>query len=150
MRVILLKNVPKTGKKYEVKEVPAGFANNFLIPQGLAKPATPDGLEWAKRQREIVAKKAEQELEKFAKMAQEMEGLEVEISAKVGDKGQLFEKVNNQKIAVKLKEMGFDVLKDQIELKQKIDATGEFEARVVFDHNLEANIKIIVAEDISS
>jgi len=149
MRVILLKNTPKIGKKYEVKEVASGYANNFLIPNGLAKAATAETLQWAKKQRVIAAKTAEGELEKIAKIVQEMEGLEVEIPAKIGDKGQLFEKVTQQKIAAKLKEMGYNIAKDQIEISQTIDGTGDYDAKVVFDHNLESNIKVVIVEDLS-
>ena len=48
MKVVLLEDVEKVGKKYEVKEVKDGFARNFLIPKNLAKLATKEVLEWVK------------------------------------------------------------------------------------------------------
>jgi len=65
---------------------------------------------------------------------------------KVGDEGQLFESVNTQKIAERLKEMGFDVAKSQIKLEQPIKELGEFPVKVAFEHNLEATISVIVVE----
>lgn len=147
MKVILLQNVPKLGKKYEVKEVADGYAANYLIPNGLVKIADKKGLETAKEQREIAAAGAAEELERIGQIVQKMEGLEVEMAVRVGDKGQLFEKVNSQKIAGRLKEMGYEITKEQVELAQKIEETGEFDAKIIFDHNLEAPIKIVVVEN---
>ena len=59
MRVILLQDIDKLGKKYEIKEVANGYARNFLIAKGLAKPATEDTLKWLDLQKEIEVKKAE-------------------------------------------------------------------------------------------
>jgi len=145
MRVILLQNIPKMGKKYEAKEVADGYAVNYLIPNGLAKVADAKGLRLAKEQREIATATATEELEEIGKVARKMEGLEVEVAVKVGDKGQLFEKISPQKIVARLKEMGYEIAKEQVELSQKIEEAGEFDAKIVFDHNLEAPIKVIVA-----
>lgn len=147
MRVIFLKNVDKFGKKYEVKEVRAGLARNYLIPQGLAKIATAKTLKWLKEQREKEAKKAEEELQKVGKLASQIDGLEVEIGVKIGEKGQFFEKVTGQKIAKRLKEMGYSVDKKQVELPHSIEELGEFPVKVKFDHNLESEIKVILTEE---
>lgn len=144
MRVVLLQDVEKLGKKYEVKEVAEGYARNFLIPQGLAKPATREVLDWAKEQQEIEEEKDKEELERIGKLASTIDGLEVEIPVKVGEKGQLFEKIDAQDIAAALKKMGYNVDKKQIELAENIGDLGEFDAKVKFAHNLEAQIKVIV------
>ncbi len=74
----------------------------------------------------------------------ELDGLEISISVKVGDDEQLFESINSQKIAEKLKETGFDVKKSQIKLEEPLKELGEFPVSVVLDHNLEAEIKVII------
>lgn len=145
MKVVLLKDVEKVGKKYEIKEVKNGYARNFLIDKGLAKPATKEALVWAETQREIEAKKAEEGLKKVQETATATDGIEVMITVKVGNEGQLFESINSQKISDKLKEMGFEVKKNQIDLKEPIKETGEFPVKVHFEHNLEAEIKVIIA-----
>lgn len=146
MKIILLQDVPKLGKEHEVKEVADGYATNYLIPNGLAKIADKKGLEVAKKQREIMVEQAAEEFEKIGQMARKMEGLEVEVAVKVGDKGQLFEKVGPQKIAARLKEMGYEIAKEQVELTKKIEEIGEFDAKIIFEHNLEARIKVIIVE----
>ena len=60
MRVILLQDIDKLGKKYDVKEVSDGYARNFLIPNGLVKQTTKESLKWVKVQKEIEIKKSEE------------------------------------------------------------------------------------------
>lgn len=147
MKVILLQDIENLGKKYEVKEVKDGYARNLLIPKGLVKIATEEAVKWAEVQKEIESKKAEEELKQIQTSASSIDGTEVTISVKIGEKEQLFEKVNAQKISEKLKEMGFGVKKTQIELAEPLATIGEFPVKVKFDHNLEAEITVIVVEE---
>src|SRR3989344_3849438 len=111
MKVILLQDVNKLGKKYEVKNVSDGHARNFLIPKGLVKPATKEALEWLELQREILRKTAEDDLKKTEDRVSSIDGQELMIQVKLGDEGQLFESINAQKISEKLKEIGFEIKK---------------------------------------
>ncbi len=147
MRVVLLQNVENLGKKYEVKEVKNGYAGNFLIPNGLAKLATKEALIWVETQKEIEAKKAEESLKKIQEIASMMEGSEVMISVKIGEEGQLYESISSQKISERLKEMGFEIKRNQIELPEPIKELGEFPVKIKFEHNLEVEIRVIVIEE---
>jgi len=147
MRVILLQDIDNLGKKYEIKDVKDGYARNFLIPQNLVKIADKKGLEWLTTQKEAEEKKAEEELKKIQETASQIDGLEVVIPIKIGEEGQLFEKINNQKISEKLKELGFDVKKQRIELAQPIEELCEFPVKVKFEHNLESEIRVVVTEE---
>ena len=147
MKVILLQDIEKLGKKYEVREVKNGYARNFLIPQGLVKIATDKALEWLKIQKEAGEKKAEQALKTTQEIASTLDGQEVIISVKVGEDGQLFESISVQKIFDELKKMGFNVKKKQIDLAEPIKELGEFPAKIKFDHNLEPEITIVVSEE---
>ena len=95
MKVILLKDVENVGKMFEIKTVKNGYARNFLIPEGLAKPATREAVKWVEMQKEILEKKAEDELKTVQETVSKIDGLEVLISVKVGDENQLFEKITN-------------------------------------------------------
>ncbi len=147
MKVILLQDVENVGKKFEVKEVADGFARNFLFVKELAKPATTEALEWLKVQKELAARKAEEELKSVQEFASKLDDLEVGIAMKVGEEGQLFESVNAQKIVDRLKEMGYDIKKNQVKLEEPIRELGEFPVKIGFDHNLEAEIKLIITEE---
>lgn len=145
MKVILLQDVEGLGKKYEIKEVKNGYARNFLLPEKLARPATKEALKWLSDQKEVIEKEAEEDLKKAQDLASKLDGSELNIEVKVGEDGQLFESVSSQKIIEKLKELGFDVKKSQVKLEAPIKELGEFPVSISLDHNLEAEIKLIVA-----
>jgi len=147
MRVILLQDVDKIGKKYELKEVKSGYARNFLVPKNLAKPATAEALKWLEVQKEIEEKKAEDALKKVEDSVSAIDGQEVVIPVKLGEEGQLFESINAQKISEKMKEMGLEIKKSQIQLADPIKELGEFPVKIKFEHNLEAEIRVIINEE---
>jgi len=147
MKVVLLEDVENVGKRYEIKEVADGFARNSLIPKGLARVATDEAIQWANDMVALEEERGAQELEKVGGTASNIDGLEVEMKMKVGEQDQLFEKITPAKIAAKIKEMGYDVKKDQVILEKDIEEIGEFDAKVRFEHNLEVQIKIIVLSD---
>lgn len=147
MKVILLKDVERIGKKFEVKKVKDGYARNFLIPQGLAKLATKNALIWLETQKEIGEKKAEEGLKKIQEITSAVDDQEIIISVKLGEQSQLFESITAQKISEKLKEAGFDVKKTQINLPEPIKELGEFPVKIKFEHNLEAEIKVIIIRE---
>lgn len=144
MKVILLQDIENVGKKYEVKEVKPGHARNLLIPQNLVKLANKENLKWLKAQKEIIEAEVTDELKQAQSLASNLDGLEVAIAVKIGDDGQLFESINAAKISEKLKAMGFEVKKGQINLEKPIKEAGEFEVKVSLDHNLEAQLNVII------
>jgi large subunit ribosomal protein L9 len=147
MKVVLLQNVDKVGKKFEIKEVKDGYARNFLLPNSLAKIATEEVVEWAAMQREALEKQAVEGLKEIQELASKIDGLEVIISTKVGEKNELYEKINQQKIADKIKEMGFKIKKDQVVLENPIEEVGEFPVKIKLDHNLEPEITVIISQE---
>ena len=147
MKVILLQDIDKLGKKYELKHVADGHARNFLLPKNLVKPATEENMKWLEVQKEALRQKSEEELKKVQSVASTMDGLEIILPMKIGEKEQLFEAVTAQKIVEKLKEQRFEIKKTQIVLKDPIKSLGEFPIKVQFGHNLEAEIKLIIVEE---
>ncbi len=147
MKVILLKDVENVGKKYDIKEVKNGYGRNFLVQKGLAKPATKETIAWVEIQKSIEEKKSEEDLKKIQEKATSMDGQEVMVPVKVGDENQLFESINSQKIAEKLKELGFKVKKSQIMLETPIKELGEYPVKIKFEHNLEAEITVIITAE---
>src|SRR5574337_96870 len=101
MKVIFLQDVKGKGKRGEVKEVPTGFAQNFLIKKNLAKEAT--GKAMAELKGQVKAEqKAEAEILAEAqalKAELEKETTIVEVKEKVGADGRLFGAINSKKIA---------------------------------------------------
>jgi len=147
MKVILLDDVPSLGKKYEVKDVKDGYARNLLVPNNLVKPATKENMMWLEEQKKKVETEVVEDLKKVQELASRLEGTELNISVKVGEDGQLFESINSQKIIDKLKENGLEVKKNQIELEKPIKELGEFPTKISLDHNLEAEITVVITAE---
>ena len=144
MKVILLKDIGNLGKKYEVKEVKAGYAKNFLIPKGLVKEITKENLEWLKIQKEKQSEKAEKELKKIQNLASKVDGQEITFNLRVGEGDEVFGSVNTLKIYKELKDLGFKIKKSQIELAEPIKELGEFPVKIKLSHGLEAEIRVVV------
>ena len=144
MKVILLKDVEGVGRKHDVKTVKDGYARNLLIPQKLVKIATKTGLVELEKLKKAEVKKEEEHLVETQKDASQLDGQEVEFLVKTGEEGQLFEAITPLKIAKKLREMGFEIKKDQVALDKPIKELGEFPAKINLDHQLEVNITLII------
>jgi large subunit ribosomal protein L9 len=145
MKIILLENIEKLGRKFEIKEVAEGYVRNFLLPKKLAKVVTPKILEWALEKEKEAQKAAENELKEVQELAEKLDGLEFIFKVKTGEQNQLYESIDSQKISQKIKEAGFPLIKiSQIELKEKIKELGEYPIKIKLDHNLEAEIRVIV------
>lgn len=147
MKVILLQDIETLGKKWDVRDVKVGYAKNFLISRGLVKIATAKNMKDLEEKRELEAQRAEEELKLAQNQASLVDGIEVTIPVKVGEQQEVYGSVTNQIIAEKLHEMGFkNIKKKQIALEKPIKELGEFPVAVNFEHNLEAEIKVIVVE----
>ena len=118
---------------------------SFWFTQNLVKLATKKNVKWLESEKEIIEKKAEEDLKNIQEVASKIDGVEVIITVKVGPEGQLFESINSAKISEKLKSMGFDIKKSKINLEEPIKKLGEFPVKVSLDHNLEVEIIVIVS-----
>jgi large subunit ribosomal protein L9 len=147
MKVILLQNIDGLGKRYDVKTVKDGYARNFLIPQHLVKPATKATLSELEAIKKREVKKVEEHLVETQKSASEIDGQEIVFSVKTGEEGRLFEAITSLKIVKKLKEMGFKIKKDQVILDKPLKELGEFPVKITLDHQLEANIRVIIESE---
>lgn len=146
MKVILLKDIPKLGKKYEVKKVKNGYGRNFLLPRKLAEMATKailknlDARIKSEENRKIkIAEKLSWILEKF-------KGKEIAIKEKANEKGELFGSVSQKTIADKLKEEGFDIPEECVELKENIKHVGDYEIKIKINGK-EANFKLKITDE---
>lgn len=147
MKIILLKDVEKLGKKDEIKNVADGYARNFLIPKKLAVLATENELKKLEARKKIEAQKAEEELKIYQEIASNIDGIELEIPAKVSEDGRLFGAITAARISDLLKQKNFDIGPKQIKIDKPIKELGEYEATIEFPHGLESKIKIIITTE---
>ncbi len=104
MKIILLQDVPKIGKKYEEKDVAEGYAINMLIPKGLAEHATPGARAKAEAKRKANETATKMTEETIIKQLKEVYGMNSKISAKANEKGKLFAEIHKDEIAKVLSE----------------------------------------------
>ncbi len=98
MKVIILKDSPKIGRKDEVKDIPDGYVQNFLIPKGIVERATPTALKLLEERKSRI--KVEKEInEKLLKENMEaLKGITLEISEKANEKGHLFQGITKERL----------------------------------------------------
>ncbi len=147
MKIILLQNIENLGKEGDVKEVPDGYARNFLLPNKLVKLATQEALRELEEKKELEAKKAEEELKHIEGVVSKIDGQEIEVLEKIKETGEIYGSITPFKISQALKKKGFEIKKNQINLKEPIKKLGEYPVTINFEHGLEAEIKVIVTEE---
>ncbi len=147
MKVIILKEKGGLGKVGDVKEVADGYARNFLIPEGIAKPATEGAEKEIEILKEAQAKKSEEELKSAEESAEGLEGMSIEIFAKADESGKLFAAISQADISKALEENGFKVEKSKINIAEPIKEVGEYEVMISLDHGLEARVEVVVVRE---
>lgn len=147
MKVILLQELKGKGIEGDIVDVSSGYANNFLLPNGLAVVASPGNLKQLEQRRHNIAKREEERMAAANELKEKMDGLGVEIEARVGEEGQLFGSVTTQMISDALLEQhGIEVDKKLIDLKAAIKTAGEHEAVVSLHRDVKADIKLVVGD----
>lgn len=148
MKVILLQDVKKQGKKGDVIEVSDGYGRNFLIKKGLGKLADNAAMNQLRIENEQKAQQAAEELEaaKQLKEVIEKEETVVEIKAKAGD-GKLFGTIPSKQIAEELKKQyAIEIDKRKINMEQNLSALGYHRVNVKLHPEVQAVINVHVVE----
>ncbi|MGT2958252.1 50S ribosomal protein L9 [Streptococcus bovimastitidis] len=147
MKVIFLEDVKGKGKKGQVKEVPTGYAQNFLIKKNLAKEATSQTIGELKGKQKA-EEKAQAEIlaeAQATKKALEDDKTVVIFSEKVGPDGRTFGSITAKKISEELKkQFNITVDKRHIEMDHPIRAIGLIEVPVKLHKEVKAEIKLKV------
>jgi len=144
MKVLLLADVRKIGKKYDVVNVSDGYALNFLTPKKLAVEATASKIKWAEEEKKRnVSEKAIQE-DLLEKSAETLKTTVIEISGKVNEKGHLFAGLHTEDIAKELeKQSGISLDPELINIEKPIKEVGEYDVEVI-SGDIKTTFKLIV------
>lgn len=130
MKVILLKDVPGTGTAGEIREVKEGHARNYLIPRGLAVPASDGAVRALADKKQAVERRVERQRHEAEELIGRMRGLVLEIRGRAGEGGRLFGSVTSQQVADALSKKGFQVSRKQVELDDPIRVEGFYRVPV--------------------
>jgi len=144
MKVIFLQDVPNVAKAGEIKEVAAGYGRNFLIPRKLALLADSQALSQLK-----TGDKAEvQRNTELVELAEQVEGKEVNLKARVGAKDRLYGSITTADIAAELRQTtGLVIDKRKIELEEPIRKLGSYEVTIRLAKDIVPKIMVTVTEE---
>ncbi len=145
IKVILQQDVPKIGKRGELKNVKDGFARNFLFPQSLAVFATP-AMEKMVREQVVAHEKREQKfIADLQTAATQLSQVGVKVFAKVGENGKLYGSITTAQVADALLDQAkIEVLKESIVIESAIKTVGDYVVKVEFGHGITGSIKVTV------
>ncbi|MEC8738357.1 MAG: 50S ribosomal protein L9 [Bacteroidota bacterium] len=147
MKLILKQNIAKLGEKDEVVEVKDGYGRNFLIPQGKAVLATTSQLKMLEETKKQRAAQQKEAIASAKKLADELEGREIGIEVKAGSNGKIFGSITTMQIAEKLAEMGYNIDRKAIELKEDIKQLGSYTAILNLHKTINAQINLEVIQE---
>lgn len=149
MRVLFLKDVKGTAKSGEIKDVADGFARNYLLPKGLAIPATQSALKSAAIQAQIAQSKKERARSEATALAEQLHGLRVTFRAKVGEQYRLYGSITNADIAEALsKEVGQEIDKRKIVLPEPLRHLGEYQVPIRIAPGLEPTVTVVIEREV--
>ena len=148
MKVILKQDVRGKGKKGQMIEVAEGYARNFLLPKGLAIPATADAVNTMNLQAKAKAKAdAEAKAEAMA-VAEKLKGCQVKIAAKGGAEGKLFGAVTSAAIADALKaQYDMDVDSKKLVIDEPIKSYGTYQVKAKLGYEISGVVNVLVVEE---
>ncbi len=148
MKVIFLQDVPNVARAGEVKEVASGYGRNFLIPQKLALLARSPAISVIEAQRKINARSQQQTGAGLVELANQLDGREVFLKARVGAKDRLYGSITNADIAAELESAtGLVIDKKKIELAKPINQLGSYEVTIRLAKDVIPKIKVTVTEE---
>ena len=147
MKVVLLKDVKGSGKAGDIIDAKDGFAQNFLIKKGLAKPADAQALNENKQQKEAQAFHRQETLKANKELREKLDGIKVEVKVKTGANGKFFGSVTNKEVADKLFELGFDIDKKKVILSCSIKSAGIYPATIKISPEESAKISVEIIAD---
>lgn len=146
MKVILLKDIKGTGKKGDVIEASDGFARNFLLPKNLAEEANASNVHTLNLKKEAERRKKIEETEQAQRLADELKGKVIKISAKAGNNGRLFGAITSKDIAVQIKNQ----LKVEVDKKKVVTETirqlGDYDIELKLYPEISTKIKVSISD----
>lgn len=147
MEVILLKDVPGLGRSGDIKEVPEGYARNYLIPKGLAVKSTKGRVKDIELRKTAEAMKEVKEKEMATRLAEKLKGTTLTFKVKVGEENKLFGSITSADIAERLNSKGFNIDKHQIVLKEPLKYLGTYEVTVRCGFGVSTPINVILERE---
>ena len=143
--ILLREDIDNVGGRGEIVKVKAGFARNFLLPQGFATLATKGNVKQIEQERSALLKKAAVEKATAEAQLEQMGAIALSFERKAGEHGTLFGSVTSMDIAEALKAKGYEVDRRKIVLRDAIKETGEYTVNVKLHREVTLAIPVTVS-----
>jgi large subunit ribosomal protein L9 len=147
MKVILLEDVERLGKRGALLNVADGYGRNFLIPKKLAAPATEANMKFAEAQSKKLKIQEAKEEKSATELKAELDQVSLVIPMKAGEGDVLFGSVTSANLAEALEQKGYSIDKRKIELEEPIKRLGDHQVKVHLHKNVSAHVKISVVKE---
>jgi len=147
MKVLLCEDIDRLGWLGDVVEVKTGYARNYLLPQGLAKIANESSIRAIAEEKARRAEQRKLDGKRLEEAVKAIEGAEVVLAAKANELGHLFGSVNERQIAANLREQGFEVRDEIVQLPEHIKEIGTHSVTLKFRDDLTATINVVVVPE---
>lgn len=148
MKVILTNYHKKLGDIGDTVEVKSGYANNYLMPNGLAVPATRGNINQMKLVKQAAVKLEARNTKEAEELAKKLEGLQVTFIVKTGEEGKLYGSITNKDIAKKIsEERKIEIDRKKIDMQEHIKELGEYEIELSLYKEVKSSAKVIVEPD---
>ncbi len=147
MKILLCEDIEKLGWLGDVVEVAEGYARNYLLPQRLATPATEANI---KSMAEEKGKRAEQRKldgKRLEVAMKAVEGAEAVVAAKANEQGHLFGSVTAREIAANLREQGFEITDNIVQLPEHLKEVGTHSVTLKFSADLTTTVNVVVVAE---
>lgn len=145
--ILLREDIEALGGRGEVVKVRAGYARNFLLPQGLATLATKGNVKQIEKEREALLKKASVEIATAQAQKEQMDTITLSFERKAGDGGTLFGSVTSMDIAEALQAQGYEIDRRKISLRDAIKETGDYTVKVKLHREVTLDVPVSVTAE---
>jgi large subunit ribosomal protein L9 len=147
MDVILREDVEKLGAAGDLVTVKDGYARNYLLPRGLAYPATDGNRRRLEAEQKSRTRRADAEIARAGEVATRLEAVSLSFAMKAGEGDKLFGSVTSHDIAERLKAEGFEVDKKAVELDEPIKALGVYKVPVRLHPDVKPEVRVWVVKE---
>lgn len=145
--VLLREDIEELGGRGEIVKVRAGYARNYLLPQGLATLATKGNIRQVEQERSALLKRAATEKATADAQADQMRDIALHFERKAGERGALFGSVTSMDIADALKAKGYEIDRRKIVLKDAIKETGDYTVSVKLHREVTLQVPVSVTAE---
>jgi large subunit ribosomal protein L9 len=146
LQVVLQSDVDKVGESGELVKVRPGFARNYLIPRGLAVPATTAAVNRIAHEKAVAVAKADKTKKEMQAFAEKINALKLTLSRSVGEDDKLFGSVTSKEIENAAKAAGVTIDRKKMQLAEPLKALGAFEITVRLMTDVTATLKVEVVK----